>query len=260
MNFGYNLAAAGVMTAMFRQDVAANNLANIETTGFKADVAFTIPRDPARVEDHLNLPSNKLLERLGAGVLLGPVRTSFAQGALAATGNPLDLGIRGEGFFTVSVASNGNRDGDNVRLTRDGRLTLNSEGQLVQASTGHRVLDTDGQPISLNPGAQVIIDGTGAIKQEGTAVAQIRLVDVNKHQLRKVGDNLFQATGPALKSLTPASGEVVQRHLEQSSVDPIRAMMAVQDAASAVSSAGRLMTVHDELMGRLISSLGRVNA
>src|SRR5262249_40596405 len=82
LEYGYNLAASGMLTAMFRQDVASNNLANLETTAFKPDRAFTIPRAAARIEDKLfNLPSNKLLERLGAGVLLAPTRTTFEQGA-----------------------------------------------------------------------------------------------------------------------------------------------------------------------------------
>lgn len=262
MNYGYNLAASGVITAMFRQDVAANNLANTETVGFKPDMAFTIPREAARREDGLfNLPSNALLERLGAGVLLAPTRTSHRQGALTRTGNPLDLGIEGEGFLTVAAGASGNAEGQQVRLTRDGRLTLNARGELVTATGGHRVLDEAGRPITLEPGATVDIDGDGTIRQDGSAVSRIKLVTVaDKRQLRKVGDGMFAASNAALNSRGDAPGEIRQGHIEQSGVDAIKAMMAVQSAASAVAAATRVMSVHDELTGRMIASLGRVSA
>lgn len=262
MNYGYNLAASGVIAAMYRQDVAANNLANIETAGFKGDTAFTVPREAARVEDRLfDMPSNKLLERLGAGVLLAPTRTSHTQGALTRTGNPLDVAIRGEGFLVVSVG--GAASGDQVRLTRDGRMTLNSRGELVTVTGGNNVLDDAGRPIRIEPGATVQINGDGTITQDGELVGKLQLAAVeDKQQLRKVGHNLYSASAAAIQSAdgSDAAGEIVQGHLEGSSVDPIRAVMAVQNAANAVSSATRLMSVHDEITGRLINTLGRVTA
>lgn len=263
MNYGYNMAAAGVITAMMRQDVAANNLANIETVGFKPDAAFTIPRQAARIEDRLHdLPSNKLLERLGAGVLMAPVRTVHRQGALMPTGNPLDLAIRGEGFFMVEGASAGAGagSGQQVRLTRDGRLTLNERGELVTVSGGHRVLDDAGRAISLGRGGRAEIDGDGTIRQDGAEIARVRLAVVpNKQQLRKVGENLYVANSTALSSRTDAGGEIVQGHVERSAVDPISAMMAVTNAAGAVAAATRVMSVHDELVGRMVGTLGRVS-
>lgn len=262
MNYGYNLAASGVIAAMYRQDVAANNLANVETAGFKPDTAFTVPREAARVEDRLfDLPSNRLLERLGAGVLLAPTRTSHSQGALNRTGNPLDVAIRGEGFLVVSIGGSGS--GDQVRLTRDGRMTLNSRGELVTITEGHNVLDDAGRPIRIQPGATVRINGDGTITQDGEPVARLQLARVaDTRQLRKVGHNLYAASAAAIQTSdhSNAAGEIVQGHIEASAVDPIRAVMAVQNAASAVSSATRLMSVHDELTGRLISTLGRVTA
>lgn len=267
MNYGYQLAASGIMTAMYRQDVAANNLANVETAGFKPDSSFTIPRQAARIEDRLShLPSNTMLERLGAGVLLAPNSTSFTQGSLVRTGNDLDVAIRGEGFLTVSAGTGTGRGGaQQVRLTRDGRLTLNDRGELVTVTGGHNVLSDAGRPITLEAGEKVVIDGDGTIRQGGAEVARIRLANVpDKRQLRKVGHNLYAASNAALNSRfglgTSGVGELVQGHIEGSAVDTIKAMMAVQSAASAVSSATRIMSVHDEITGRLISSLGRVSA
>ncbi len=265
MNYGYQIAASGLMTAMFRQDVAANNLANIETVSFKPDTAFTIPRDAARIEDQLgDVPSNKLLERLGAGVLLAPTQTDFSQGALDRTGNPLDVAIQGRGFLAVSAdAATGGAAGQQVRLTRDGRLTLNSKGDLVTVTGGKNVLDVSGRPIRLEPGIPVEIDGDGTIRQGGSEVARMQVINVTNHALlRKVGHNLFTAPSDAynVSDTGYGAGEIVQGHVEHSAVDPIRAMMAAQDASYDVNNATRLLSIQDEITGRLINSFGRVSA
>lgn len=108
MNYGLQISASGVLTSMYRQDVLANNLANMSTVGYKPDVPTTMLRDPARIEDDLGfMPSNDLIERLGAGVLSAPNRVSFAQGALETTNRPMDLAIEGDGFFVVRNDSGG---------------------------------------------------------------------------------------------------------------------------------------------------------
>lgn len=264
MNYGYQIAASGLMTAMFRQDVAANNLANIETVSFKPDRAFTIPRDAARIEDHLgDVPSNKLLERLGAGVLMAPTQTDFSQGALDRTGNPLDVAIQGRGFFAVAAGPAVGAAGQQVRLTRDGRLTLNDKGDLVTVTGGRNVLDVSGRPIRLEPGLPIEINGDGTIRQGGSEVARMQVVNVtNTALLRKVGHNLYMAPSDAYNTSDTGfgAGELVQGHVEHSAVDPIRAMMAAQDAAYDVNNATRLLSIQDEITGRLINSFGRVSA
>jgi len=254
MNYGFNVGAAGVLATMFRQDVAANNLANIQTVGFKPDVAATLPRSAAREEDGLyNLPSNTLLERLGAGVLLAPTRTSFTQGAVTRSGNPLDIAIEGDGFLAL-----GSGDGS-TRLTRDGRLTLNSSGRLVTVTDGQPVLDASGRPITLDPRRDLNIDERGNISQSGSIIATLKFVDApDRTALRKVGGNQYQADAATTAALRPATGRVLQGTVEQSAADPIRAVMDVQNAASAVGSTVRIMQIHDELMNRAINTLGRV--
>lgn len=263
MNYGYNIGASGVLTAMHRQDVATNNLANIQTVGFKPDIAFTIPREAVRQEDGLyNMPSNTLLERLGGGVLLAPSRTSFKQGTITPSANPFDVAIEGDGFLTVSGGASG-AAGDQLRLTRDGRLTLNTRGELVTVSDGHRVLDTTGRPITLNPGLDVVIDGDGSIRQGGQEVAALGFVDVPKQSrggMRKVGDNLFALNNSAASSTVTATGTIRQKAIEESGSDPIKAMMAVQSAASDVGTVAKIMQIHDDLMNRAINTLGRVSA
>ena len=103
-------------------------------------------------------------------------------------------------------------------------------------ASGHTVrLEPSGHTFHVAPGEKVAIDGDGTIRQGGAEVARIRLVNVpNKGQLRKVGHNLYAAGANALNSRAASEnvGELVQGHLENSAVDTIRAMMAVQIAAS----------------------------
>lgn len=257
MNTGYNLAATGILTSMFRQDVAANNLANIETPGFKVDAVSTIARKSAREEDGLDdLPSNRMLERLGAGVLLAPMMTLFDQGPLEKTTNPLDLAVRGDGFFMVE-----GRDGGK-RLTRDGRMTLDADGRLVLAAEGLPVLDKGGGEIELDPRRPITVRNDGVILQGGRKMATLGFVDVpDRSVLQKEGVGLwgFQRPGQD-RALKPARGEIVQSALEKSSADPVKMMMMVTDAAGATAAAGRMATIHDDLMNRAINSLGRVVA
>ncbi|MBX3386227.1 MAG: flagellar hook basal-body protein [Phycisphaeraceae bacterium] len=260
MNHGYTLAASGILTAMHRQDVAANNLANIETPGFKVDLSSTLPRASVRVEDGVwDLPSNRLLERLGAGVLLAPTITAFDQGSLEITSNPLDLAVRGDGFFMV--AGRGGANGD-VRLTRDGRMTLDATGRLVMSAEGSAVLDVNRRPIQLDPRQRVTVQADGAVMQGGVQAATIGLVDLaDRSALKKEGAGLFAFSRPGGSSaLRPASGEVVQSAVERSSTDAIAMMMRVTNAAGATAAAGRMATIHDDLMNRAINSLGRVVA
>lgn len=262
MNYGFNIGAAGVIAAMHRQDVAANNLANIQTVGYKPDASFTIPRQAARQEDGLmNLPSNALLERLGAGVLLAPNRTSFTQGSITQTRNPFDLAIQGDGFLTVSGGGDSASGGDALRLTRDGRLTLDTRGRLVTVTDGHEVLDDAGRPITLSPGADFTVQTDGSVTQDGQEVAKLGFMDVpNRDVLKKLGNNLFSLSGAAAASRVPATGKVLQYAVEESGVDPIKAMMAVQSAANDVGTTAKIMQIHDDLMSRAINTLGRVTA
>jgi flagellar basal body rod protein FlgG len=255
VNYGFTVGAAGILANMFRQDVASNNLANIQTIGFKADMATTIPRRAAREEDGLGqIPSNALLERLGAGVLLAPTRTSFSQGAVTRTGNPLDLAVDGPGFLAIAGS-----DGS-TRLTRDGRLTLDRSGRLVTVTDGQSVLDASGRPINLDPRRGVQIDEAGTVYQGGAAVARLQFVDVaDRTRLRKLGDNQFGVDAGALATARPATGRVLQFSVEQSSADPIQSVMAVQSAANAVGTNVRVMQIHDELMNRAINTFGRVS-
>lgn len=257
MNYGLYLSASGMMTGLYRMDVAANNLANANTVGFKPDLAAVRQRDVARVEDGLTLPSNGLLEKLGAGVLLAPNRVSTAQGSLQTTGNPLDLALEGNGYFVVRTAEGSGPEA--LRLSRDGRLALDPRGRLVQAASGRPVVDLTERPIFLDRGADILVEPDGTIRQGGEIAARLQIADIaDPARLRKDGDNLLNAPPELIAKRQPGAARVTQRAVEQSAVDPVRAMLDVNRAERAVSAGGRMITIYDEILSRAIGTFAKV--
>lgn len=262
MYYGVQLATSGLLTGLYRTDVAANNLANVNTTGFKPDTSLVRQRAVVSTEDGVgHLPSNELLERLGAGVHLAPNRVNFGQGPLSETGQPLDVAIQGEGFFVVRSAASGRTD--TIRLTRDGRFTLDAAGRLVSASTGMPVLNSANGVINVGgPDVRperVTINGDGVVEVDGDPVGRLQVVDVaDRTSLKKVGDGQFAITPQAYGSRRPATGIVRQGTLELSGVEPVTAMLAVQTAARTVSAATSMIQTQDRMMERAINTFGRV--
>lgn len=259
ISYGMHLSASGALTSMYRQDVITNNLANAETPGFKPDLAMQIARDPVRIEDGLPwMASNEMMERLGGGTQLLPNIVSHAQGVLEQTNEPLDLAIRGDGFFVIRDTAG--RDGNVVRLTRDGRFTRRDDGTLVTAAGGLPVLDTQGREITLPPGPEPVVGSDGTIRQGGAAIARIDLVDVpDKRELTKLEGGLFAPSAAAADRMRPATGRLEAGYLEGAAVDEIAAMMAVASASRAVQTNLAMISYHDRAMEQAVRTLGRVS-
>ncbi|MBI1367594.1 MAG: flagellar hook-basal body complex protein [Planctomycetes bacterium] len=256
MNYGLYLSAAGMLTNMHRQDVAANNLANVQTMGFKRDLTTFMQRLPASKENPGADEANALLDRLGGGLFVAPTKLDTTEGPLIRTGNDLDLAIGGTGFFTVQVKD---ASGVHTRLSRDGRLTFGADGRLVTTAGGHDVLDTTGQPITLDPAKRVNIEPNGDIRQGKTVVGRIRLVDVaDPASLKHLGGDLLEVSDSALKNATPSDARIMQGQLEGSNVDPVTQMLEMISASSAVTTNANLIHYHDMVMDKAVNVLGRV--
>lgn len=256
MNYGLYISASGALTNMARQDVYSNNLANVTTAGFKADVFSIRARDAVRREDNLgHLDSNAMLEKLGGGVMPMPTRIDQSQAGLEQTGDAFDLGIEGEGFFAVRTG-----DAENpLRLSRDGRLTLNAEGVLVRVTDGAPVLDAGDGEIRLDRRSKPQIDADGTIRQNGAPVAKLALWSVpDPGSMIREGQGLFRTIGPVADERLDASGSIRQGTVEMSGVNPIDALMQVTGASRAVQGNLRMISYFDETMGRAINQLGRV--
>ena len=257
MNYGLYLSASGTLTGMHRMDVVANNLANVNTVGFKPDIVYQLERLPARLERDEPIDSTSMLEMLGGGTFSDQTRVDLKQGSIQSTGNDLDLAIRGQGYFVVTT---GRGDGDErLRLTRDGRFTLDPAGGLVQVSTGLPVLDDRDLPIVLDRTAQVRIDSRGEILQDGQRVARIQVTAVPDHSvLSKTGDNLFRVNSNAQVSRQPAGAHVMQGHVENSGVDPVLALKDLMNISKSVAACSRIMQFHDAIMDQAVNTFGRV--
>lgn len=257
MNYGLQISASGVLAALYQQDVATNNLANMNTVGFKPDFASLVARDSASEEDGLQwLPSNRLLERLGAGVLAAPNRISFEQGPLMTTNNTLDLAIQGEGFFVVREKTD--EVGDRLRLSRDGRLTRDPRGLLVRSADGLPILDVNNRVIVL-PEGPVAIAGDGTIAQAGRYIAQIQVTAVpDTGRLTKTGHGMFVTPSDSMENRRQANGVVRQGELESAALDPVLAMMSVTKASSDAERNFGMIQYHDRMIDRAINTFGRV--
>ena len=255
MDYGLQISASGALASIHAQDTLTNNLANINTTGFKPLLTGTMLRQAARIEDNLpQLSSNSLLERLGSGVLSAPEMINFAQGALESSSSEFDVAIQGEGFFVVG-------DPGNPALTRDGRFALNSDNQLVMATTGTPVLSDRQNPISINPQLGPIEIGTdGVIRQNGDAVAKLGLSDVpDRSILAPIGGGKFAGKNGASLSLIEAPGLVRQYRLEASASNEIDALMKIQSASRSAQGNIGMIDMQNRLITNAINTFGRLS-
>lgn len=199
-------------------DVIANNIANVDTTGFKAD--------NAAFSQYL-MPGASNSQFVGQDRLMRFVedRTTwidFSPGANQKTGNPLDVAVDGKGYFVVQTPRG-------QRYTRNGAFAVNANGQLVD-SEGDQVLGTGGpiafqvndNDVTISPSGIITVrDGSGVSAQRG----QLQIAGFDQpHQLQKDGASTFMAPPSVTAGPAPAGTRVVQGALEKSNVHPVAEM------------------------------------
>lgn len=257
MQYGLWISASAAATQMHRQNVFSNNLANIDTVGFKHDTVGLKARESARAEDGLfHLPSNRMLEKLAAGVVPMPTRASSAQGPVETTGNSTDIALQGAGYLAVPADNDAG-----LALTRDGRLTIGSDGVLRRATSGEPVLGDDGKSIQLDRSQTMTVTIDGTIQQGGNDVARLMLVAPPEGVgLQKAGATRFELpSGMTSEALQAAEPRVIQAALEKSTVDPVKSMMQVTAAGRAAQRGIGIAGQFGEIMNSAISRLGRVS-
>lgn len=225
-----------------RMDIAANNLANITTTGFKSDYLITeetAPR-PAHSEDAPN--DVRYVEDL-------TVARDMSAGPIQTTGEPFDLAIEGEnGFFSVMGPSG-------PLYTRNGAFTLSGEGALVN-SDGYPVLDAGGAPIVFDAqGERPLIGRDGSISVGGAEVGRVGVTAFEHPEaLQKVGQSLWSDAGQAHAEFT---GSVVQGALEGSNVSPVLQLTQLIEISRAYENAARVVSGADDLRKTTLQRLGQ---
>jgi flagellar basal-body rod protein FlgF len=253
MSYGLYLSASGVLTNTHRQDVIANNLANSETVGFKRHQPLFRERLAEAITARAPRASDPLLDLIGGGILAESTTIDFSQGELEHTGRNLDLAIVGSGYFAV-------RDGNETRLTRDGRLTVDRSGHLILGNgTGARVLDARLRPIVLDPASALNLQVTedGQISAAGEPVARIAVFEVpDESQLVKLGGTLLSY--PPDHRLRTSAATLRSQFLERSNVDPILEMTQLLDAHRQLEANANMIRYQDQTLGKLVNEVGKI--
>lgn len=269
MNLGIYSAASGMLTQWHAIDTVSNNLANVNTTGFKKDeVLFkSFPeRLMSRFYDNVvKIPNSSydkapLVGKIGTGVEVNKIITRFEKRdgesiiPFKKTEHKFDLALDGEGFFVVQTDQG-------ERYTRAGAFTVNQEGILVDMN-GFAVLGEEG-PIQVGQ-ADFKVDEAGrvAIKndlaQEWQPAGQLRLVDFyDKRGLVKQGKNYYLHTDEAGERIRPENIKVIQGYLEGSNVNPVTEMTKLIEIQRTYEACQKAVQTEDQILGRAVNDIVR---
>ncbi len=265
---GLYTAAAGMITETRRTDTIANNLANTNTTGYKADNAVSrefapmlIRRindnradDITRIKDFSVMGNQApVVGELGLGSYVAEIATDHAQGPLQTTGNTYDLAISGTGYFAVQTPQG-------VRYTRDGSFYRSATGQL-QTVNGQAVLIVNGNPITIPGNARSITIGSkGLIRADGRTIAQLQFVQFGNPEDRravlKQGNNLYYPQAGAVPQ--PATGEIQQGMLEMSNANVVNEMVELINNYRMYEAGSKAVVTQDSMLDKSVNDVGRL--
>lgn len=261
MNQALWIAKTGLDAQQTRMSVVSNNLANVNTTGFKQDRAVfedllyqNVRQSGGQSSQDTELPTGM---NIGTGVRVVATEKLHTQGNVLQTENAMDVAINGRGFFQVLTP-----DG-NIAYTRDGSFQRNAEGELVTAS-GYRI-----QPSIVIPeGAQSITigaDGTVGVQLAGqptpSQVGTLETVDfINATGLQPVGENLYRETA---SSGTPQTGtpgldgfgSLIQGALEGSNVNVVSELVSMIETQRAYEMNSKAISTNDQMMQYLNNNM-----
>lgn len=235
---GMYTAAAGMAAQQTRIDAVSNDLANVDTTGYKsARLAFRdLVYDSAQ-----GYGAAKAVE-IGAGSAATSIGRTSAQGDLQQTGRSLDVALNGQGFIQVKLANG------KTAMTRDGNLQVAPDGKL-RLSSGQLVDPAITIPKGADEGA-ITIKGDGTVSYQGKTLGQLKLVDVPAEAGLQGGpDNTFVATQASGAPRAAAKSTILtQGTLESSNVDEASAMTDMIEAQRAFQLASKAITTQDQML------------
>ncbi len=279
---GLYTGASGMVVQMDRMDAIANNLANVDLTGYKKDTAIT-KAFPEMLMRRMNddgvytfpmgsVDTTPIVGRIGTGVELNEVFTVFKQGPLKQTENDFDLALDGQGFMTVQTPRG-------ERLTRNGAFLVNADGYLV-TEAGDFVLGENG-PIKLKKN-NFVIDEDGTVWQNAAFVGddkrlvsmqenewesivkvdRLKLVDVQrKRYLQKEGGSYWRTTEESGDAAILDGSErprLRQGFLEAANVNAVSEMVDMIEVNRAYDANQKLIQTEDTLLGKLFNEVVRV--
>ncbi len=231
-----NITYIGISHQMALQqqiEVTANNIANMNTPGFKANnILFT---------DYVTAPKDSMPIHQSQDYA---TYSDLTIGNLIQTSNSLDFAIHGDGYFTISTP-------EGARYSRDGGFALNLNRELV-TKTGHRVLnENDNSIVVPADAAQIRISDDGTISSEQGDIGRLKIVNFDNQQaLKKMGDNLYDAQGQSANLVV--NRKVTQGQLEGSNVNPVVEMNRMIQLMRMFQSAQKILqNDHDRQLGAI---------
>lgn len=251
-------AVNGMLTQAAKQDIISNNLANIDTVGFKGDGLHSRAFDDVYIQNYSKVvngvPQRTLLGTLNFGQQVDETSTDFTGGEISNTGKDTDFAIDGRGFFTVY------RDGVGGKnyYTRDGHFHVNIGGYLVNDSGDYvmgKNVNTGADERIMVGNGKIASDNYGNVTIDGKAAYKLDLVDFNDYtSLKKLGDNLYDGQNP----IQNAQVIVKNQSLEKSNVNPLTTMTDMMSTMRAFESDQKVVKDIDETVGKAVNDVGKV--
>ena len=217
MDTGLYIAASGMLAQQVREDQLANDLSNASTPGYKSDSSVQSSFGAMLMA---NTATGQPIGQVNTGVRLGAPVTNLTPTTLHSTGQPLDFGVAGQGFFAV-------RTPQGIRYTRDGQFQANAQGRLVDGQS-NEVLSQNGAAIAVSAQGTVPPSSLGVFNVTGVA---------------KQGDDYFTGA-PGGRG----TGTVKQGELEDSSVDPVNTMVHMISALQTYQAGENAIQTIDSTM------------
>ncbi len=261
---GLYTAASGLIAQEQQQEVTSNNLANVNTKGFKKDTALYVPFPTVFLhrinDDKVKIPGGVTdtmspIGYMGRGVQLrydGIKPNLTEEGSYIQTDNKLDLSVKGNGMFVI-MTPNG------VRYTRDGNFTLDSDGVLVTQS-GNPVMGHSGQ-IVMNSHDNINIDEGGRVFDGKEEIDTLRVGIFTKDEnLRKEGDNLFYKLDGGMLPEDDYVEEVFikQGYLEGSNVNVVKEMVGMITGYRAYEASQKAIAAQDQTLSKAVNDVGDI--
>lgn len=236
------LAASGMQARMQSLEMLANNLANVDTGGYKADREFYSLYVGDEAMGDLATGNTATLP------VIETQWTDLAQGNLRNTSNPLDLALDGDGMFAIQTPAG-------VRYTRNGNFRLSASGALT-TSDGSPVRAQGGGQIVLQPGLPVEVLPDGTVKQSGQPLGQIEISSFDPSKLDKQGASYFAPFAGTRPK--PATGTILQGKLEDSNVGTADSSVRLVAIMRQFEMLQKAMNIGNELNRRAIEEVARV--
>lgn len=254
---GLYSAASGMMTQMVKQDVIANNMANVNASGFKRDNAVSkafpemllsrIGEVKQDSQGRIKAEKPEEIGRLGTGVAIDEITTDFSIGNMKKTDVPTDIAIKGKGYYVIATPEG------QERFTRSSCFAIdNINGEMLLTNQGFPVLDTNNEYINIES-SDFNIDKNGYVYVDGEEYTQLKVAIFANDDLQKTGNNLLTSDQGYEVAETP---QLIPGFIEESNVNAVKEMVDLISVVRSYESLQKVVQAEDESIEDAIEKVG----